>query len=60
MEPLTYKGYAAEVKFDGDDEVFVGRIAGINDVVGFHATPLDDLEAAFREAVDDYVETVAR
>jgi predicted HicB family RNase H-like nuclease len=30
------------------------------DGVGFHADTVADLKAAFREAVDDYVETCAK
>ena len=57
---LTYKGYGARVEFDDDDGIFFGHIAGIRDGVGFHADTVDDLRAAFREAVDDYIETCAK
>lgn len=57
---LTYKGYSARVEFDAEDRLFFGRLAGIEDGVGFHADSVDGLEAAFREAVDDYLETCAR
>ena len=36
MNSLSYKGYVARVEFDGEDEIFVGHIAGVADVVGFH------------------------
>ena len=52
---LTYKGYSARVEFDAEDRVLVGRIAGIRDVIGFHAETVTGLEKAFREAVNDYV-----
>jgi predicted HicB family RNase H-like nuclease len=55
MNVLEYKGYSARVELDPDDECFVGRLAGINDVVGFHGASIKELKAAFREAVDDYV-----
>ena len=54
---MTYKGYAAHVEFDAADEVFVGHLAGINDVVAFHADTAAALKAALHEAVDDYVVT---
>lgn len=54
---LSYKKYAASVHFDAEDEIFVGRLLGINDVVGFHADTVEGLKTAFREAVDDYLET---
>jgi predicted HicB family RNase H-like nuclease len=55
VKGIAYKGYAAAVEFDGDDEIFVGRVVGINDVVGFHADSVEELKAAFHEAVDDYI-----
>lgn len=57
MKALFYKGYSARIEFDGEDEIFFGRIAGIQDIVGFHADTVADLKAAFHEAVDDYIET---
>lgn len=60
MKAMTYKGYAARVDFDAEDEIFTGRIAGIRDVVGFHADTVADLKAAFHEAVDDYLDTCAK
>lgn len=55
MNAMRYKGYAARVEYDADDRIFVGHIAGIRDVIGFHGASVDALEAAFHEAVDDYV-----
>ncbi len=60
MNTLTYNGYYATVYFDSDDDIFVGHLAGINDIIGFHADTVADLRAAFREAVDDYIETCAK
>lgn len=57
---MTYKGYTARIEFDDDDGIFFGRVAGIRDGVGFHADTVDGLRAAFREAVDDYLETCAK
>ena len=60
MTAMTYKGYQARVEYDADDEIFVGHLAGINDVIGFHADSVSDLKAAFHEAVDDYAATCAK
>lgn len=54
---MTYKGYAARVEFDADDRVFFGRLAGIKDIITFHGETVDELETAFKEAVDDYLKT---
>lgn len=55
MKDMNYKGYFARVEFDPEDHIFVGHIVGIRDVVGFHGESVVELEAAFREAVDDYL-----
>ncbi len=55
MNTLTYNGYSARVEFDAEDRIFVGHIAGIRDIVGFHGASVDELESAFHEAVDDYL-----
>jgi hypothetical protein len=57
MNVLEYQGYSAQVELDPEDECFVRRLAGINDVIGFHDFTISELKAAFHEAVDDYIET---
>ena len=57
---MSYKGYSARIEYDDDDSIFIGRIAGIRDGVGFHADTVEALREAFREAVEDYIETCAR
>lgn len=54
---LEYKNYYAEVHFSGEDEVFYGKIIGINDLVTFEGTTVKELKKEFREAVDDYLAT---
>lgn len=55
MNAMFYKGYSARIEFDDEDRIFVGHLAGIRDIVGFHGSSVDELEAAFHEAVDDYL-----
>jgi predicted HicB family RNase H-like nuclease len=43
---LVYKGYAARIEFSSEDECFVGHIAGIKDVIGFHGETVSELKAA--------------
>jgi predicted HicB family RNase H-like nuclease len=53
---LEYKTYYAEVHFSAEDEVFHGKILGINDLVNFEGTTVKELKKAFHEAVDDYLD----
>lgn len=57
---MSYRGYAARIDYNDADGIFTGRIAGIRDGVGFHADTVEGLREAFREAVEDYLETCAR
>ena len=57
MNTMTYRGYAARIEYSDEDGCFIGHIAGISDVVGFHGDSVTELRTAFEEAVDDYLET---
>jgi predicted HicB family RNase H-like nuclease len=57
---MEYKGYTATVRFSDEDGVFHGKIHGINDLVTFEGSSVDELRKAFAEAVDDYLETCQR
>ena len=57
MNVMNYKGYAARIEYSNEDDCFIGHIAGINDIVGFHGQSVSELHAAFKEAVDDYLDT---
>ena len=52
---MTYKGYEAKVEYSEDDGCFIGRIAGIRAIVGFHGNSVAGLKKAFHVAVDNYV-----
>ncbi len=60
MNTMTHKGQIARIEFDDRDNIFVGRLLGIVDMVSFHADTVPELRAAFVEAVDDYIETCAK
>ena len=53
---LKYRDFIGSVHFSAEDEVFHGKIEGINDLVTFEGTTVSKLKSAFREAVVDYVE----
>ena len=55
MNTMTYKGYTARVEFDERDDIFVGRILGVRDIISFHADSVPQLRAEFAAAVEDYL-----
>ncbi len=56
MNEMTYKNYSAKIEYDSIDKIFVGHIIGIRDIVSFHGSTVEELESAFHEAVDHYLE----
>ena len=56
---MTHRGYTAHIEYDDRDAIFVGRVLGIDDIIGFHADSVAALRSAFEEAVDDYLTTCA-
>jgi predicted HicB family RNase H-like nuclease len=53
---LKYKGYTGQVEFDGDAGVFHGEVLDTRDVITFEGTAVEELEQAFRDSIDDYLE----
>ena len=56
MNTLTYTGDIGSVSFSEKDNVFFGKIEGINGLVNFEGESVKELTGAFHNAVDDYLE----
>ena len=53
---MMYKGYYASIRYSEEDRLFIGEILGLNDVLGFHGTSVNDLEQMFHQSVDNYLD----
>lgn len=53
MRTFEYKGCHTVIAYDAEDRVYHGKIEGIQDLVNFESDTEEDIETAFREAVDD-------
>jgi len=52
---MRYKGYTARIEYDPRDEIFVGRVLGIEDRITFHGATVGTLRHDFRAAIDHYL-----
>ena len=52
---LTYKGYAAKVDIDLEEDVLFGIVTNIRDTIHFQAETLAQLKKEFQCSVDDYI-----
>lgn len=57
---MKYKNYVAHVEFDADAGVFHGEVLDTRDVITFQGTSVAELEQAFRDSIDDYLEFCAQ
>jgi predicted HicB family RNase H-like nuclease len=53
---LSYKGYTGHVEYDDKAGVFHGEVLDLRDVITFQGKSVEELEQAFRESIDDYLE----
>jgi hypothetical protein len=53
---LKYKGYTGSVKHIGEARIFHGEVLGTRDVITFQGRTTDEIEMAFRDSIDDYME----
>ena len=51
-----YKGYEGIAEFDEDAHIFSGEVLGLKDVITFQGESVSELEQAFHDSVDDYLE----
>ncbi|MEN6314832.1 MAG: type II toxin-antitoxin system HicB family antitoxin [Clostridiaceae bacterium] len=53
---ILYKNFMGSVHYSADDEIFYGKIEGINDSISYEGSSVEELKLAFHEAVEDYLE----
>ena len=56
---MRYKGYYGSIDFDSEDLIFYGKLEFIKALVSFEGETAREIDAAFKEAVDDYLESCA-
>ncbi len=54
---LKHKDYLGSVDFSAEDGVLYGKIIGVNDLVTYEGTSVEELKTAFIDSVEDYLAT---
>jgi len=52
---LSYKGFIGSVHFSTDDNIFFGKVEGINDLITFEGESVQELKNAFRYVIDEHI-----
>ncbi len=53
---MKYKGYYGQVTYDDEAKIFHGELVGIRAVITFQGTTVKELEEAFKDSIEDYIE----
>ena len=53
---LKYKGYIGSAQYAAEDRVFYGKVEGINELISFEGSTVDELEDGFQDMVDKHLE----
>ena len=52
---LEYKDYLGTVEYSSSDKCLYGQVIGSNGLVSYEGKSIEELQADFEEAVDDYL-----
>lgn len=53
---MEHRGYTGTVQYDAAEGIFHGTVADLQDTITYEADCETRLEAAFRDAVDEYLD----
>lgn len=53
---MNYKGYTGYVVYDDEGKIFHGEVMDTKDVITFQGQSVDEIESAFYDSIDDYLE----
>lgn len=56
MLEFKYRGYKGKIEFDHDCNLWCGRVSDLTDVVTFKGVTIIEVNDAFIDSVDDYLE----
>ena len=56
MNTLKYKGFIGSIRFNDEEGLFSGKIEGIDSLIRFEGSSIQELTEAFHKAVDDYLD----
>ena len=57
---MEYKGYIGKVEIDDEAGILYGEVINVRDVITFEGASVDEIQKAFRESVDDYLDFCAQ
>jgi predicted HicB family RNase H-like nuclease len=60
QDVMEYKDFIGSVRYSAVDDIFYGKLEGIEDLIVFEGDSVKELNSAFNRAVDEYQEKVKK
>ncbi len=57
---MEYKSYIGKVEIDDEAGILYGEVINVRDVITFEGASVDEIQKAFRESIDDYLDFCAQ
>lgn len=57
---MKYKGFIGSVHYASEDRIFYGKVEGVNDLISFEGSTVDELEEGFKLMVDEHIKDCKR
>jgi len=57
---IIYKGFIGSVNFSAEDNIFIGKVEDVNDLITFEGKSVDELTNAFHYVVDEHIKDCER
>lgn len=56
---MKFRGYTARIDYDPNENLFIGEIVGLSELLTFHGAGVEELRADFEFAVNHYLASCA-
>lgn len=53
---MEYKSYHGTVEYSEDDNLLMGKVVGVRDVLAYHGSSVQEIRQAFQSCIDGYLE----
>ena len=60
QDVIEYKDFIGSVRYSAVDDIFYGKLEGIDDFIVFEGDSVKELNSAFNRAVEDYQKQVKK
>lgn len=60
QDVMEYKDFIGSVRYSAVDDIFYGKLEGIEDLIVFEGDSVSELNSAFNRAVEDYQKQIKK